>query len=261
MTEARCARRRAAGVSLGPSANRSAKSHDDVGDLLRSSVKSLTWRCPARRVGDRPDLRLAAARDGGWLVARGRDGRCRAASLLAVGREVGEVTRYPSGRTYVLSARSGWTAVRRRLPRDVTSRREKDAPGTRMMCGCSWSIAACCSKRSGSRAMTLVDAGRRVGVGAGEGLARVVAGNAIAAADLLYAAEQVRRVADLRLDLLLAVAESSCRHDRDDHAALVAGARLEGGAVVALVLLRPAHAVAALALGGVVEVSPSSSAG
>ena len=68
---------------------------------------------------------------------------------------------------------------------------------------------------------------------------------------LLHAAEEVGRVPDLGLDLLLAVAEVVVRDDGDDDAALVTGHALEGlAAVVELGLVLPALAIAALALGG-----------
>ncbi|MEW5770722.1 MAG: hypothetical protein AB1831_10215 [Pseudomonadota bacterium] len=85
-----------------------------------------------------------------------------------------------------------------------------------------------------------------VEAGEGEGAARVF---------LLRAAEQVGGVGDLRLDLLLGVSEVVVGDDRDDHAIHVAAHHLEGGAVVVfLVLVLPAHAVAALPLGGLVPV-------
>src|SRR5699024_10395917 len=72
---------------------------------------------------------------------------------------------------------------------------------------------------------------------------------------LLHHAEEVRGVADLRLDLLLAVAEVVVGDDRHDDATLVAGAKLEGGtAVVTLVLRAPALSVAPLAVGGLVDM-------
>ena len=72
---------------------------------------------------------------------------------------------------------------------------------------------------------------------------------------LLGQAEQVRRVGDLRLHLLLAVAVVVVGDDGHDDAAFVAGADLEGlAAVVAVVLALPAHAVALLAVGGLVDV-------
>ena len=75
---------------------------------------------------------------------------------------------------------------------------------------------------------------------------------------LLCVAEQVRRVADLGLDFLLAVAEVVVGDHGDDHATGVAGAGLERlAAVVELVRLRPAHAVASLAVGGLAGVRQS----
>ena len=93
------------------------------------------------------------------------------------------------------------------------------------------------------------------GVDVAELAAQVVAreGDGAAGVLLLDAAEEVGRVPDLGLDLLLAVAEVVVRDDGDDDAALVAGDQLEGLAVVvALVGVFPAHAVTALALGGLV---------
>ena len=92
---------------------------------------------------------------------------------------------------------------------------------------------------------------------AAEFLAQVVAGKHQRAAGvlLLAQAEQVRRVADLRLDLLLAVAEIVVGDDRDDDAGLVAAGELERLAVVVkFPFVLPAHAVAALAFGGLVPV-------
>jgi len=82
-----------------------------------------------------------------------------------------------------------------------------------------------------------------------EHVARV--GHRAAGVLLLAPAQEVRRVRDLRLHLLLAVAEVVVGDDRDDDAAGVAGRDLErAAAVVAVVLPPPAHAVAALPLGG-----------
>ena len=65
---------------------------------------------------------------------------------------------------------------------------------------------------------------------------------------LLGQPEQVGAVADLGLDLLLAVAEVVVGEDRDHHAVDAARGDLEGPAVVVqLVLVRPAHARRALA--------------
>ena len=91
------------------------------------------------------------------------------------------------------------------------------------------------------------------GVNVGVLLAQVVArvGDRAASMLLLHAAEEVGRVPDLGLDLLLAVAEVVVSDDGDDDAALVSGHALEGlAAVVELGLVLPALAVAALALGG-----------
>jgi hypothetical protein len=92
---------------------------------------------------------------------------------------------------------------------------------------------------------------------AGELLAEVVGGVHQRAAGMLLLgeAEEVGRVADVGLHLLLAVAEVVVGDDRHDHAAGVARADLEGGAaVVALVLRLPALAVAPLAGRGLVAV-------
>ena len=66
-------------------------------------------------------------------------------------------------------------------------------------------------------------------VGVGVLLAQVVArvGDGAAGVLLLHAAEEVGRVPDLGLDLLLAVAEVVVRDDGDDDAALVAGTSLK----------------------------------
>ena len=103
----------------------------------------------------------------------------------------------------------------------------------------------------------VVEAVGGVPVGVGVGLTQVVAreGDGTARVLLLDQPQEVGRVADLGLDLLLAVAEVVVRDHCDDDAPLVAGTRLERRTVVvALVRGSPAHAVAALALGGVVEV-------
>ena len=72
---------------------------------------------------------------------------------------------------------------------------------------------------------------------------------------LLGEPEEVGRVGDLRLDLLLAVPEVVVGDHRDDDAVLVPGTDLEGLAVVVeVVLVFPAHAIATLAFGGVVHV-------
>ena len=92
---------------------------------------------------------------------------------------------------------------------------------------------------------------------AAEFLAQIVARKHQRAAGvlLLGKAEKIRRVADLRLHLFFAIAEIIVGDDRDDDAGFVAAGELEGVAVVVkFVLLFPAHAVAALAFGGLVEV-------
>src|SRR5664279_5388164 len=72
---------------------------------------------------------------------------------------------------------------------------------------------------------------------------------------LLAQAVKVRRVADLRLDLLFAITKIIVRDDRYNHAGLVAAGELERLAVVVkFPLVLPAHAVAALAFGGLVPM-------
>ncbi|GGO95092.1 hypothetical protein GCM10011612_02100 [Actinomyces gaoshouyii] len=89
------------------------------------------------------------------------------------------------------------------------------------------------------------------GVDVAELAAQVVAreGDRATGVLLLHAAEEIGRIPDLGLDLLLTAAEIVVRDDGD--ATLVAGRALEGlAAVVALVLGPVAHAVAAPALRG-----------
>ena len=65
-------------------------------------------------------------------------------------------------------------------------------------------------------------------------------------------AKQVGGVADLGFDLLLAVAEIVVGDDGDDNPAFVTAGQFESQAVIVeFALLFPAHAVAALTLGGV----------
>ena len=65
---------------------------------------------------------------------------------------------------------------------------------------------------------------------------------------LLGQAEQIGGIADLGLDLFLAIAEIIVRQDRDDHAAGIARGDLERcPVVVRFALIAPAHAVGALA--------------
>ena len=72
---------------------------------------------------------------------------------------------------------------------------------------------------------------------------------------LLAQAEQIRGVADLGFDLLLAIAEIVVRDERYDDAAFVAAGELERPAViVTFVLLAPAHAVAALPFRGLIPM-------
>ena len=75
---------------------------------------------------------------------------------------------------------------------------------------------------------------------------------------LLGVAEEVGRHAELRFDLLLAVAEVVVRNDRDHHPALVARRDLERRAVVVEFIFRlPAHPVAPLPLGGILPPGQS----
>ena len=68
-------------------------------------------------------------------------------------------------------------------------------------------------------------------------------------------AVEIGRIADLRLDLFLAVAEIIVGDQRDDDAPLVARTNLEGiTVVVKFVVALVAHAVAALPLGGVIPM-------
>ncbi len=72
---------------------------------------------------------------------------------------------------------------------------------------------------------------------------------------LLAQAKQIRGVADLRFDLLLAIAEIVVRDERDDDAAFVAAGEFERAAVVvAFVLFAPAHAVTALTFRGLIPM-------
>ena len=77
-----------------------------------------------------------------------------------------------------------------------------------------------------------------------------------AAGVLLFAiAEQIGGVADLGFDFLLAIAVVIVGDDRDHDAAAIAAGQLErAAAVVRLVRIAPAHAVAALAFGGPIEM-------
>ena len=112
------------------------------------------------------------------------------------------------------------------------------------------------------RAITRRDFGERVAKlldvnVAAEFLAEVVARKDQRAARvfLLAQTEQIGRVTDLRLDLFLAVTEIIVGDDGDDDAGFVAAGQLERAAVVVqFVLFFPAHAVAALAWRGLVEV-------
>ena len=80
-------------------------------------------------------------------------------------------------------------------------------------------------------------------------------GHRAAGVFFLAQAVQVGREADLGFDFLLAVAVIVVGDHRDHHAAVVAAADLEGiPVVIEFVFAFPAHAVAALALGGVALV-------
>ena len=71
---------------------------------------------------------------------------------------------------------------------------------------------------------------------------------------LLAQAKKIRREADLRFDLFLAIAEIVVRDDRHHRARGIAGAQFERlAAIVAFRLGLPAHAVAALAFRGLFE--------
>ena len=99
-----------------------------------------------------------------------------------------------------------------------------------------------------------------IGVVVGELLTQVVSGKADSAASvfLLHKPQQVGGVADLGLDLLLAVPEVVVGDHGDNHPAFVAGAHLErASAVVELFRLLPAHAVAALPRRCIVVVGKS----
>src|ERR1700693_5859190 len=66
---------------------------------------------------------------------------------------------------------------------------------------------------------------------------------------------QVRSVADLGFDLLLAITEVVVGNDRDNHSAFIAAGQLESQAVIIeFSLVVPAHAVAAVTLRGGIQV-------
>ncbi len=68
-------------------------------------------------------------------------------------------------------------------------------------------------------------------------------------------AEQIGGVTDLSLDFLLAIAVIVVGDDRNHHAAAIAAGQFErAAAVIRLVRIAPAHAVAALAFGGLIEM-------
>ena len=90
-----------------------------------------------------------------------------------------------------------------------------------------------------------------------EALPQVPGGKRQRPAGMLFlaAAEQVRRITDLRLDLLLAVAEVVIRDQCHDDATVIAAHQLEGvTVVVALVRVTPAHAIPALPGRGCIEM-------
>ena len=129
------------------------------------------------------------------------------------------------------------------------------------MCGCAEVQGV--ALRLGARTGAGRGPGRRRGCSrAGIELLEVLLSEVVAGEDqgpagvlLLGVAEQVGRVRDLGLDLLLAVAEVVVGDHSDDDAAGVAGADLEClTVVVELVLALPAHPVALLALGGLAHM-------
>ena len=90
-----------------------------------------------------------------------------------------------------------------------------------------------------------------------EVLAENVGGESDCAAGVLFLGEpeEIGGKADLRFHFLFAVAVIIVREDGDHHAAMIAGADFEGRAfVVEIFRIAPAHAVAALALGGLIEM-------
>ena len=87
-------------------------------------------------------------------------------------------------------------------------------------------------------------------------LAQIVAGENQRAAGVFFLgeAEKIGGEAQLRLHLFFAIAEIVVGDDGDDDAGFVAAGQLESiAAVVKFVFLYPAHAVTALAFGGLVE--------
>src|SRR5689334_3423122 len=105
----------------------------------------------------------------------------------------------------------------------------------------------------------LVEGGRLDANGAlaQEVLADHVGGEADCASGVLLFREaiEIGGEPDLGFDLFLAIAEVVVGDDRDNHAGGVAGSDLEGlPVVVELVFTGPAHAVALLAVGGLVNV-------
>ena len=206
------------------------------------------------------DLRLAAPGDGGRLVQLGvpgggadhvpllgvADGRL-AVDAVARRRHVG-----PAGQ----QRDAGRLAVRPG-PGDGLGEHGVEGPAghqdDRLVVQVDGAARVLAAEAAGVGGQDVVE--RAVGgrVDVAELAAQVVAreGDRAAGVLLLHAAEEVGRVADLGLDLLLAVAVVVVRDDGDDDAALVAGHELEGLAVVVeLALLAPAHAVAPPALVG-----------
>ncbi len=220
------------------------------------------------RVGDRlRDLGLAATGDRARLVAAGgcRDGADEA-PLRAVGRLLHHA--------HLVAVRAEVDLVRAQAQRALAAVRVVPGDGEgaqreRRVGGHQDDVRllrvehVALGLRDEASGVALEDAGEGV-LRAGGALVvllpQVVAGEHQRAAGvlLLGVAEQVRRVADLGLDLLLAVAEVVVGDHRDHHAAGVAGADLERLAtVVELVGIRPAHAVAPLAVGCLAGVRQS----
>src|SRR5208283_3393765 len=88
-----------------------------------------------------------------------------------------------------------------------------------------------------------------------EFLAQIVGGKNERAARVLLLARPIKigRIADLRFDLLLAIAVVVVRNEGDNDAGFVAAGQFERlSVVVEFPLVLPAHAVAALAFGGLV---------
>ena len=209
------------------------------------------------------DLRLAPARDGGRLVRLGgpRSG-AHQMPLGGVALTVLGVDPVPARGDVDLAdqQRDGGLAAVGAGPGDrLGAHREMGAAGhqdDRVVVGLDRRTVRARLEASLVALQHPLDRGVRGGVRVCVLLAEVVArvGQGAAGVLLLHAAEEVGRVADLGLDLLLAVAVVVVRDDGDDDAPLVASHEFEGLAVVVeLGLILEAHAVAALALGGVLE--------